>query len=240
MFKMKVQKLSLIEKISNILMLKSKFITDIGLLDGKMGIAISFANLSRHLSNDVYYDYMGDLIDEIMDNVHKGLDISFMSGLSGIGWGIEYLIQNNYIECCGGDICEEIDKRIMEIDPRRISDISLDTGFEGLLHYIIYHIQGAIRQKNILPFDEVYLTDIYSVCNEISTINDIDYMLKKMVKSYKLFYVNRLIIEDYEANLFEFITLDLAFKENKLSNYSLGMRNGLGGALLQTIKRSEL
>lgn len=240
MFKMKVQKLSLIEKISNILMLKSKFITDLGFLDGKMGIAISFANLSRHLSNDVYYDYMGDLIDEIMDNIHKGLDISFMSGLSGIGWGIEYLIQNNYVVGSGVDICEEIDKRIMDIDPRRISDISLDTGFEGLLHYIIYHLQGAIKQKNILPFDEVYLTDIYSVCNKISTINDIDSMLKKMIESYKLFYINRLIIKDYEANLLEFITLDLVFKEDKLSNYSLGMRNGLGGALLQTIKRSVL
>lgn len=41
-----------------------------------------------------------------------------------------YLIQNKFIEGESVEVCEEIDNKIMETDPRRISDYTLQTGFE--------------------------------------------------------------------------------------------------------------
>jgi hypothetical protein len=63
------------------------------------------------------------------------MPFSLDKGLTGIGWGIEYLIQNGSVKGESVEICEEIDYRIMETDPKRITDFSLETGFEG--SYII-------------------------------------------------------------------------------------------------------
>lgn len=106
------------------------------------------------------------------------LIFSFASGLSGIGWGVEYLIQNGFVEGEGVEICEEIDQKIMKTDPRRIVDMSLDTGFEGILHYVVYHLQGAFKQNIRLPFDERYLSDLYAVCKLLKEQkNDINMLL---------------------------------------------------------------
>lgn len=99
------------DRIAHILILKSSHHSDIGLLDGKMGIAIAFAHLSRcSTNNEIYYECMSDLLDDILGDIHKGLNYSFKLGLSGIGWGIEYLIQNGFVEGDSVEICEEIDR----------------------------------------------------------------------------------------------------------------------------------
>lgn len=127
------------DRIVHTLMLQSFFITDIGLFEGQMGIVLALSEYSRKKEKDVFFDFSFDLLENIITKVNKGLTFSFNNGLTGIGWGIEYLIQNKFVEGSGVEICDEIDKKIMEIDPRRISDLSLNTGFEGLLHYVIYH-----------------------------------------------------------------------------------------------------
>ncbi len=76
------------QRISHVLMLNSSFLTDVGLYEGKIGIAIAFAELFRHTSIDVYNNCMSNLLDNALENTHKELTFNFKSGLSGIGWGI--------------------------------------------------------------------------------------------------------------------------------------------------------
>lgn len=129
----------------------------IGLLHGKMGIAIALAHYAR-VRGQHKLEYVADfLIEDILCRLSKATSIDFSSGLSGIGWGIEYLIQQGYMKGCGADILAEIDAKIMEADVLRMNNWSLENGILGLLHYILIHLQGA-NVSNSLVFDERYLT----------------------------------------------------------------------------------
>lgn len=48
------------------LMLKSEFFKDVGLFDGKTGVAIVYAEVAKFLSNEVYYDCMSDMLDDVL------------------------------------------------------------------------------------------------------------------------------------------------------------------------------
>jgi len=94
-------------------MLKSFNIANLGLFHGKIGIALFFYHYCQHTGNVVYSDYADDLLDNILDNIHTYLPSTFESGLTGIAWGIEYLIQNNFVLGNSNEICEDIDAHIM-------------------------------------------------------------------------------------------------------------------------------
>lgn len=226
-------KFSKLERITHILILKSPYYTDIGFLEGKMGIAIAFAHLSRYTNKDIYYECMSDLLDEVLGNIYKGLNYSFKSGLSGIGWCIEYLIQNKFVEGDSFEICEEIDHKIMETNPKRILDTSMNDGFEGLLHYIIYHLQGTIKQETRLPFDREYLLDVFDVCISF-TKKDISSSLESLIESYVLFIKNNDQF-NYSIAPIDFVSDTIELNNEKLSSFPLGLSNGLAGELLKLI-----
>lgn len=174
------------ERIAHVLMLKSFFLSDIGIFGGQTGVALAMSKFYEHKKNEIFSDFVFDLLELVISKTSKGLPFSFSNVLSGIGWGIEYLIQHKLVEGESVEICEEIDHKIMETDPRRIADYSLETGLEGLLHYVVYHLQGAMKQKSRLPFDNTYLSDIYSVCKTVKSKN-MSETLKQLSDNFILF-----------------------------------------------------
>ena len=220
-------------RIANVLLLNASFIDNIGLLNGKTGISIFFYEYGRYTGNKIYTDYAGELIDEIYEEIAQNTPLSFSGGLTGIGWGIEYLIQHGFVEGESIDVCEEIDRKIMETDPKRIADFLLDKGFEGLLHYVIYHLQGAIRQKSRLPFDERYLSDLYDACTQLRVQEESE-ALHLLLDVYKQFYRSG-IIENYNVTLVDFVSVESGDFPEKIISYPLGLKEGLAGKLLKTI-----
>jgi len=221
------------ERIVHVLMLKSFFMPDISLFKGQMGIALAISNLCKNTSSKILYDFLYDLVEILTEKVNKGLPFSLGNGLAGIGWGIEYLIQNGFVEGEGIEVCEEIDNKIMEADIRRITDLSLETGFEGLLHYIIFHLQGSIKQNNNIPFDDTYLFDIYTKCKKLED-NNVDDSLKKLLNSYISFAENKMLLE-YESTLSNFISVIPELDYEELASYPLGLNNGLAGVLVTNL-----
>jgi hypothetical protein len=86
------------QRIINLLLLHSSFMNDLGLLNGKMGISIAFFHLFRETGNVVYENYAGELIDEIYEEINVSSSWNFADGLAGIGYGIEYLVSNKFID----------------------------------------------------------------------------------------------------------------------------------------------
>lgn len=197
------------------LILKSPFINDLGLFHGKMGIALFFFEYGRSTGCDVYTDIAEELLDDIWALIDAELSISFESGLSGIGWGIEYLLQNRFISGDGNEVCEEMDRIIMQTDLCRLDDQRLDTGLEGLFYYVSARMQGAASQKNPLPFDRRYREDLHLV-NSFFDMDDLD-----------AFY-NR-----YPVSVFPFLSSALLTEETYVSA-SLGLKDGLAGFLLNS------
>lgn len=118
---------------------------NIGLYSGKMGFSIFLYYYSRLTENKLFADFAGELIDEIYESVYDGMPLSFSNGLCGIGWGLEYLAKNYFIEIDDSSVFDEINYKILEMNPENIKDCSLATGLEGISTYVHAHI-SAKRQ----------------------------------------------------------------------------------------------
>lgn len=221
------------ERITHHLMLNAYFTQDLGLFHGQMGIILAMSEYSKYADNEVYFDIASYLLDNIMEKMHKNMTYSFSSGLSGIGWGIEYLVQHGFVAGKSVEICEEIDWKIMETDLERITDLSLDTGLEGLLHYILYHLQGAIKQNAGLPFDEKYLSGLYAACILLKEQTK-DAAIKLLLDVYVNFYDSG-IIKGYNTSIIDYVTVESAGLSKKSTIYPLGLKDGLSGKLLKII-----
>lgn len=138
------------------LTLNASFVTNLGLFHGKMGYVLFFAHYGRAMKNVLYEDLAGELLDEIFEELDEDWALSLENGLCGIGWGIEYLIQHDFMEGCTDEILKNIDSRIMEWDPRRIKNLSLRKGLGGIVCYVAIRLSSP-RGTAENPFDSIYL-----------------------------------------------------------------------------------
>ena len=131
------------QRIINTLLLNASFIDNLGLMHGKMGIAIFFFHLARETNNAIYEDYAGELIDEIYDEISGNTPIDFENGLAGIGWGIEYLVQNGFIEADTDEVLEEFDNQILkQFIYNAPTELNLLDGLMGIGAYLLKRIQN--------------------------------------------------------------------------------------------------
>jgi hypothetical protein len=153
----------LLRRIARYLMLYGSFTDNISLLNGKMGFALFFYEYSRHSEKKLYKDFADELLREIYREINEHTPLNFRDGLCGIGWAIEYFLRNNYVEGDPDKVLEDIDKRIVEWDVRRITDFSLEKGLCGIASYVIARLQN---RKNVNPF----LTNDY--CSDLTVALD--------------------------------------------------------------------
>lgn len=135
---------------------------NIGLASGKMGLAVFLYHYSRYTGNMLFADFAGELIEEICESVYDGMALSFANGLSGIGWGLEYLAKNHFVEIDDNSVFEDINYKILEINPDRMRDYSLATGLEGIWAYVHAHISAG-RSGNIL-FSPAFIQTLNRLC----------------------------------------------------------------------------
>lgn len=202
------------EKMLNHLILHANDVPNaIGLLDGKMGIALVLAHYARY-SRKKEIEHAADfLVENVMNQLTTTVSIDFANGLSGIGWGIEYLIQNNYMKGCGADILQDLDERIMQVDVTRIKDWSLEKGLLGILHYVLYHLQGA-NKSELRVFDKPYLASWLSILKDNE---DLHKLLQKGLDKEKDFY---------KSDLHIFIK-----QQSRVDTKKLSLGNGLAGKI---------
>lgn len=162
----------LLKRIVRHLIVNYPFVPDMGLLNGKMGGAIFFSHYAAYCKCPYYKDIAHSLIDGLSGLVNDNTPVNFFAGLSGIGWGIEYMIQNGLLEGDTDEILEDIDRIVMQKDVRRISDQTLYTGLGGILYYVITRLESHERKPGKEPFDSVYLDDLYLKIN--NTVFSVD------------------------------------------------------------------
>ena len=197
---------------------------DIGLFDGKMGIVISLITYSRNNKLKCVEEMVDFLMEQLLESMTNISPLSFSNGITGIGWGIEYLIQNGYMPGCGADICSEIDKKLMSCDIRRVGDFSLEHGIYGWLHYIVAHIQGANRCGKQV-FDRMYIIDLISKINEYSENNATSKEFSNLQAMFR--EVLNGATDVYKFPLEEIVKTDIKFSLNNLS-----LSKGLAGYLI--------
>lgn len=158
-----------LQRIANHLILHSSPLDDVGLFHGKMGIILFFVHYARYTENTLYDDFACELLEEVCENISENLPVNLESGLCGIGWGIEYLIRNKFLDGDANEMLKEIDRKIMERDLRRIEDTSLATGLQGISDYIYERIRSAHENADCMPFDSQYLKEWKACSSSLET-----------------------------------------------------------------------
>lgn len=149
----------LLKRIADYQLLNGSFCTDLGIFNGKTGIALFFFYYARYTRISWYEDFAGELLDEIVNELSVDTPISFSNGLCGIGWGIEYLRWQKFVEGNTDEILVDLDRIIMERDVRRILDYSFETGLYGIVSYVMSRL-AAQRNNSCVPFDQKYLIEL--------------------------------------------------------------------------------
>jgi hypothetical protein len=198
-----------------------------GLFDGQMGIVLVLSEYARARKLRPLKTAINFLLDQVLENLSTEMPLDFANGLTGIGWGVEYLLQNKFQRGQGADICAAIDQKLMQQNILRQTDLSLEKGLEGWLHYIVAHLQGAQRSGRQV-FDAKYLQDCAQVCRHIlqqdgsSSLHDLCETFMAMVQGQPA---------DYQFDL-----AHLTDQHPKLNTSELGLRKGLAGQLFTLIQ----
>lgn len=157
----------LLQRLCNELILRSSYWDSLGLQLGKMGAVLFFFHYARYTGNALYENYAEELFDEIYNDVNKGINYGFANGLCGIGWAVEYLVKQGFIEGDTDDALEEIDRQVMVYDPTRISDYLFANGLDGIVCYVLSRLLSPRAPEASLPFDERYRKELYLACKNI-------------------------------------------------------------------------
>jgi hypothetical protein len=118
-----------------------------GLYYGKLGIAIFLYNYYRYTGNSKYEDFASGLLDEVAPLLFdKTLPINYPYGLCGIGAGIEYLVQNGYIDSDTDEILEEFDSAVSGYLSYSLQLTSLNQIF-GVGEYLYFRMVQSKKRE---------------------------------------------------------------------------------------------
>ena len=220
------------EEIVHHLMLSTATLKRNGLFYGKLGISIAFFEYGRYRNNQIYTDFAIELKNSLPSKIDSKITCDFATGLCGFGWGIEYLIQRHFIGCENDDICMDIEKNAMSKDIRRMNDLSLETGLEGFIHYILIRLERTREQCKFKPFDEIYLKD---TLNRLQSLKDekISDRLRNLKQTFISYMDNGSLT--YKPDICLFINNQEPKYEEDILSATLGLAEGLAGRLIRII-----
>ena len=198
-------------------------------MHGKMGGVLFFFLYARYTGNNIYEEYADILMEDIYSKIHEDAPVNFETGLCGIGWCFEYMVHNKVIGGNTDDILYNFDRKIMHRDPLRIDDLSLETGLGGILLYVNTRIKSFERD---IPFDQKYLKELEAKVNMIETE---DKLVKENIAEFKKIMAGNIDYNNTSSVLYEFLFGELPTKIDKVSDYPLGIHNGLTGVALKSI-----
>lgn len=225
-----LSKISFNQALSHLVM-NSSFTPNIGLYHGKIGLVVFFSIYAKYSQNKSYDKFAYDLLDDIYENINEeDISSNFENGLCGIGWAIEYLVQNGYMEGETDNILEDIDKRIMEYDVYQIPDLSLRKGLAGIAYYVSTRL-STFRKKDSLPFNPVFLKNLKEALLN-AQFSDADEVPSDLLNNY-INTLNGIKQKKIEFPLF-LQSLNAIIPEN-LQSIPLGLEDGLAGILLNLI-----
>lgn len=109
-------------RIANTVSLYARDVQSHGLMNGKMGLALFLYEYAKHTKEPMFFELSKELVVNIENEINPRSKIGFDSGLSGIGWGLQHMVNmgceygNNALEKCAGLLANRIANETVLID----------------------------------------------------------------------------------------------------------------------------
>lgn len=153
-------------KISNHLVMAENHIANIGLANGRMGIALHMYHASQTLACKSYRDLADNLIESILRDLETCQDMLFFNGITGISMGLSSLIRDKFIEPEANDLFIDMDRKMyLEARQRKINDFAEDFSVFSFGLYLLNRSTNTNLKMGI-PFDEAVDVAL-SICEEV-------------------------------------------------------------------------
>lgn len=154
---------------------ESKRIESMSLFNGRIGQILILALYAKAFKDVDMDEAASDIFSQFLEDLPvSDLPYGFYNGYAGIGWVLLYLSHHGMI----GDSLEQelnyIDARLTELNPFKIRDYSLCSGFGGIVAYIVERCFS--KQVGSYTFEKEYLDCVLSVCKQIISNPDMQDM----------------------------------------------------------------
>lgn len=204
---------AIVQRILNLIILNTPGIPQLGLLDGRTGICLLLYEYSKKINSAQIESYAGDLLDSIIEELNIYLPSTFISGLAGIGWSIEYLKQNHYISGDTNDLLSNIDISIFQLDKKKPLLERYYQDFYGYGLYYLARTQGDNKPDEQQEMLQLLLTDINDILQNERKIENVslyylvsfsyvvDHLIKRHILSPNLYNnLKRIILINLDIN----------------------------------------
>ena len=226
-----------LKQIAYHILLNSSTLHDWGLYEGKMACVLYLFHYYRYSGNAVFEKAAEYLLEDIGKELSSLLLVNMETGYCGIAWGLCYLAANGFIEGDINEMVADIDIKIMERDPRWISDRSFDRGLAGILFYV----STRLLQKNDKTlFDVEYINRLSAKVKSIlllpAKVKNKDYDI--LLEYSNLLFDNKL---RNEQTLYDFVCLNAFPTKESVETLPLHLHlcNGCIGMGLKMILDAE-
>jgi len=119
-----------------------------GLYQGLMGICISYFILSKVTGEQRYRKTAFKYLNKVQQSIPAIDDLGFANGLAGIGWGVEWLVQNGFIKANTENVLEDFDDTLYtSVLYSKDFTLSLADGSIGKALYYLYRMQANNPHK---------------------------------------------------------------------------------------------
>jgi len=185
--------------------------TNHGLMHGNTGLCLFFYHLARNTNSPEYEQLADDLLDKVFPNLSTSTSTDFENGLTGIGWGIEYLVQNGFAEGDTDEILEEVDNKVFRtLNEENLTSFELGNGLTGYLFYLVSRLKKPVNTNSMAQYINREL--LILIINKLDEVVTTQFSLITKEMSFDLFW-------RFPVMIFGLIqAFDLAIYSEKIKN----------------------
>lgn len=129
-----------IKKLSEYVLLNACAVSSSGLYNGKSGMTLSLFEAARYLNDEPLEDHAFELLEETL--LVNSEDIGFENGLSGVGYVLLYLIDNEFIDADFDDFFGKQTNKILD----RLTENKYNSSFL-LQHITCVHFLASLKNR---------------------------------------------------------------------------------------------
>ncbi|MDR0697797.1 MAG: hypothetical protein LBG28_01050 [Tannerella sp.] len=198
----------ILQQIANVLYINVQQVKPYGLLQGKLGIAIFFYHYARYTEDERYETFSDEYIRFIFDKLGSNAPEKFAEGLSGIGWGFDYLIKEGFLNA-DDNVLEEVDMAVGQMnisDFQKEIELTLPLFSKGL--YFIQRDNRDIIGETVFQLDKFMQTHLFSHV-PFMYLNSIIYFILTSIKKNIEAHLCKTLLDRLFAVVKQNITADM-------------------------------
>ncbi len=118
---------------------KNELEADIGLFSGKTGISLFLFYYSRYMKEERYEEYAQRLLESVFDDINSGnLMPTYCSGLAGVGWTVDHLVEEGFIDEGNLKVLSDMDSYLINLLLNYLdrNDFDFLHGATGIAYYL--------------------------------------------------------------------------------------------------------